>query len=943
MIRRLLALLLLLALGFSTLWLALGREAFTAKRSGQVQVKTDTPPTPGRSPSMGGIDVQPAREGTPRVTFSIEGAFEVQPTREVPLADGSKLLLPTYRLHADDTRARPEADNLMEMSGVTVELFRLVGSDGDPRTEKSGELTASTVLVEIERDAQGRPSIHQDREMDFRDAVFRNLPAAGLTEMILRVGRARLRTTDSEAVLRTAEREPFTLELLGDQRATMTGKGLLATIPTGDAPGPIDVRVLADPELVTADGKTSLRARGELHFLEAREASGSIDLHDHVEMSFVTSSGGPPLIARGDRVRAGLQRARGGGGRNGALWEWVALYGSPAFVDAGQAQIECERLDVLPSAGGSMQLLSASGTPTRVTLSTPGAQPSVLVSERRVHLLPIADSLHEWIGPLGFPRGALGPRFGQLIVFVGQSSVSAEQTNGTLELHARDGLMVLRGTTPSSMTTVRGLGAVSATMPGEDVALVGTDGLLLHDMPAPDGRDLTLTMGSGDRAAPHFDLRRGDSLHLEGHGRVEMRQQTRGELRHGDIDMTSPGEDGVLEVSQGTLRAIRQLHAELEGGSVRDLDASGARCTIDAVLRDGAVHCEATSVRSTDGRSFVLRGSPARVVDASRGTIEGERVDLLAFGDASGLRARGRSRLRGQLQRENGAPVDVDMRGDLAELLPWRVPPRALAWHAGFMPASVRPIVAASWRTPHVHLRGDVTFDLTDPNEAQAENTGHGDELWLQVVEGHGGLGLLLGQPAGVRVTTQDQSAEGEASAIAFRHDGKAMAVTLLPAVFEEASMRVTAGSTPGGDTAGNTNALGVRELTVYCDGRIEVEERVVRFLGPVRVVGDETNDAEPTLSVTADGMTMQRDANGAVTEITADGGVDLTSARAHGQGDTLILDLKRSLAVLRSQREVASIEIDGGHRLTGRQLELDYTTHTVRAWYGDVRPREGR
>ena len=42
------------------------------------------------------------------------------------------------------------------------------------RAEKAGVLTATTVLVEIDRDAHGRPTIHEDREMDLRDAHLRS-------------------------------------------------------------------------------------------------------------------------------------------------------------------------------------------------------------------------------------------------------------------------------------------------------------------------------------------------------------------------------------------------------------------------------------------------------------------------------------------------------------------------------------------------------------------------------------------------------------------------------------------------------------------------------------------------------------------------------------------------------------------------------------------------
>jgi hypothetical protein len=138
-----------------------------------------------------------------------------------------------------------------------------------------------------------------------------------------------------------------------------------------------------------------------------------------------------------------------------------------------------------------------------------------------------------------------------------------------------------------------------------------------------------------------------------------------------------------------------------------------------------------------------------------------------------------------------------------------------------------------------------------------------------------------------------------------------------------------------------DAGALGVRDLTVFCRGEIRVEERHVRLLGPVRVVGDGDDDAAATLTLTADGMVMHRDAAGAVTSMVADGNVVLTSPRVGGTADTLTLDVKRALAVLGSRDKIASIVLDGT-RFTGTHLEFDYVTHAVRAWYGEVGPQLG-
>ncbi len=935
MTRRILLFIVLLGLGFLALRLALGSSAFSARRGPATE---DVQSGRQRPPPTGGIDV-PSKEGDGRLTFSIQGEFEVQPTRAIPLADGTKLLLPKYRLHADDTRPRPEGDNLMELRGVTVELFRLQREGAEPKAVQAGVLTAAMVLVEIERDAHGRPTVHEDREMDFHDAHFRTLPSAGSTLMSLRVARARLRTTDQGAVLRTVEREPFTLRLEGSEPATITGLGLHATMPTGDTVGPVEMRVLAEPRLTSDDGRSTLTARGELLFTEQPDGTARLNLHDDVSASFVQRPGSAPLTARGDHLIAGLRRTREAG-KQGALWQWLVLHGAPAQIDAGQARVECERIDVLPSATGSAGLIAATGAPARLTLTPADGAPSVFTSERRICMVPIADSLHEWLGPLGFPRTAFATNFSHMITFAGRSHVEAEQPGGRLTLDASRGLVMLRGDKDGGATSLRGLGDVQAALPGGEATLSGDDGLLLHDAPTKTGRIAWLTLGVGGVAAPRFELRRGDAFTLQGHGRCALRQTTDGAQQTTHIEVTSEGQDAVVRVPEGSLLALHKLDATLVAGAITQLDATGTHCIFEGQTRDGLVRGEATAVHSTDGRTFRLRGAPAHVVRGKQGEVFGDVIDLIRTDDGAGLRAHGNARIAARVARKNGTFQDLDLYGDFAEVLPWRVPPTALRWQARFLPPSARAVFAASWLTPHVHVRGAVRFTLDDPADLAAKNAGDGDELWLALGD-NGGRGRLLGQPAHVRVAASGQDALGGAQTISFLLAEEKPLVTLSPSLGHESSMRLATAD----DQAQGRTKVGVRELTVYCRGDIRIEDRQIRFLGPVRVLGDETAGQAPTLALTADGMVMQRDAKGAVTEIVATGLVTLTSPRVRGEADVLTLDIKKGIAVLssRTPRGLASITLDNGLFFQNSHLEFDYTTYAVAAWYGSVAPREGQ
>ena len=79
---------------------------------------------------------------------------------------------------------------------------------------------------------------------------------------------------------------------------------------------------------------------------------------------------------------------------------------------------------------------SASGTPTKVTLSRPGEPPSVLTSERRIHIVPLTQNLHDYLGPYGLNVRQLGRSFTQAIVFSGNSQIEMQQPEGTLRLSA---------------------------------------------------------------------------------------------------------------------------------------------------------------------------------------------------------------------------------------------------------------------------------------------------------------------------------------------------------------------------------------------------------------------------------------------------------------------------------------------------------------------------
>ncbi len=931
MIRRALVFLVLVAAGFLLLRLFLGETAFTAKTQG------GAPPPPAQDrPAGGGIGLQSGQDRG-GVTFSVAGAIELQRTREMPLEGGSRLVLPTYRIKAKDSRPRPERDNLVELDGVTVEMFRIVTRPGaEPIAEPSGTLDAASVLIEIERDAQGRPSLQEDRDMDVREATFTSRAAAGVPPMTLVVARARLRSGTSGSTLTTAPDQRFTLTIGGDRPLTLVGAGLAASIPADPTTGPLDIRVLHDPALTMDDGATVLRARGELHFLEQPDHSSTLDLRDDVTMQS-TLVGSTPLTARGEHLHGSMRRSRGGAGKQEAQWANLVLTGAPARVDGGQFAVEGDRLDVLPSLSGGARLLTATGQPARLELLGRDGERSQMAAERRIHIVPLGQLHDDVVRAYGFGRGTLGARFGQLVIFEGSTTVDLAQATGRLALTAAAGLRILRGTTPGSPTTLVGLGAVTADIAGDDLHVAGDDGFVLHDAQTAGVREIRLTLGAPRSAPPRFDVRRGSELHVSGTGRCELQQTMREGGTEGRVELRSPAQDAIAVLPTGTLRRIRALDATTDAGGLRSFFAEGDSCELDAALADGTrVTGEATQIRSDDASEFRLEGAPASVVRAGEGKVLGRSIRVRRARRGVSLRAEGDAQLATSIDHTAPAAATADLRADVIVVQPWRAPPAALLWHASFLPPSAAVVFAAAWRTPHVHATGSVTLDMPGSGDHREDTHAEGRELWLAADAG-AARGRLTGAPASVRVQQDGQRTIGEASTILFAQQGGRGRLSLLRTGPDSPRLRLT---DPDGTRLAGLPTADVRALSISCAGPILVEERSVAFDGPVKVVGEGTpNGSEqraPGFELSANGMQLARDATGAVVAMTASGDVRVASPRLRGAGETLSLQLRRTLCTFDHPRGDARLTLDDGTSWRGNRIEVDYASYTVRAWYGD-------
>lgn len=269
---------------------------------------------------------------------------------------------------------------------------------------------------------------------------------------------------------------------------------------------------------------------------------------------------------------------------------------------------------------------------------------------------------------------------------------------------------------------------------------------------------------------------------------------------------------------------------------------------------------------------------------------------------------------------------------------PWRAPPAAILWHASFLPPAAAIGFASSWRTPHVHAVRKVSLELPGTGPAAESTHAEGSELWLAVEPG-GARGRLTGPPAVVVVDRDGQRTIGEAPTILFgHHDGRGT-VSLLPTGSALPILRLA--DAKGAKFSG-LPAADIRALAITCAGPILVEERTVSFRGPVHATGENEAD-QAGFELHADTMQMSRDTAGAIVEITAAGNVRVASPRLSGSGKTLTLQLKRTLCIFEHPRGDARIVLDDGTSWRGNRIEVDYTSYTVRAWYGDLGSGEAK
>lgn len=939
MIKKLVAVVLLMGAGFTVLYLATGGESLASFGAGETVGQEPETGAPGIRVPIG--DEQEGETGE-NLTVSYRGELEINELREITLSDGSHRHIELYKLHSNNSF--PRNDGTWELQDVTVRFYETRGTPEEPIAVEAGVLRAQLAYVEIGKDNEGNRSVAMDKDIVLDRAVLVTGEHARIKNLSMTMERALVRSTESALFVRTADDNmPFEIEIAAaDGPATLSGRGLTAEFPVSEEPGqprPMIIEVTRDPVLIHrgAHGDSRLAADGPLTYRENADTGiAHISAEGHVQIdsagALVTSGSSAgaeaqSLIASGDRLRATLRRspATTGSGSPRVAWRSMHLVGSaetPAGLVGRGMVLTCDAVDVTPNIEGEPWLFTASGKP-RLEHEENGRTMRFAAAER-IHLVRIAPHLSPWLRGRGWSRWTASPQLGELLIFEGASSLELPHGEDLLTLHAQDGLRVLRGLEGTGQMTVLGLGEVQLDSDGTEdrLHLTGSDGFLLHvDV---DGQTLRL----GPRTTnPHhrFELATAD-MTARGSGAFTLVRPAATD-QPGEITLSSPNSDIELTIpgTEGRLGQVATLTAAFGQGQMRQFDARGTACRLLWQGEQGQIDGTAVRIHSETAETWILRGSPAVVV-SDRGTFEGAHIRIVQLTEKDTLlEATGQARLRAKDFGLVGAPAEsdgqVDLTADRILYLPFAAPAAAatqLVW----------PEQPTSLLTPHLLAWRDVVVQHLDA-KGHPVNHARGETLVVEI--GDAPTGQLRGSPAVVtRRDPAGQSVVAIAPVVTFAGSG-GQDLSLIPT--DGGQTEITIGNRRGplatlGQTEGTTR--------IVCTGPIDVAEDQVLFGGPVTVtsLGPDGEDEPDGFHAAAERMRMGRNPEtGEFESIHTSNGTALRWRGIKLRGSEVSLDLVRHWCSLRDRDNRASLTLPSGYSGRCSRAEFNYLTYESKVW----------
>ncbi|MFY9342880.1 MAG: hypothetical protein WAT39_10345 [Planctomycetota bacterium] len=977
--KRLLAFLVLLALGIAVLRFAIGDEGVT----GPGPVSATDQPAP---PRPGGEGI-PVRQGSFGATVTQTGPLKIPRWRPIDEGGGRVRKEEIFVLAAADSR--PVGNGVQQLDGVQVQIF--------DRGRQVATMNGRQAFVELQTDARGELSFDEAKDIDLREVVVTSLPDGPLGGVRLELGDAKVRIAGGELLLTTDRDQPVLMTMAGERTVTLRGKGAQARFPRdrNSALRAADVEILHEPVL-EADGLVAT-AKGRLHLVEDLDSgTGKVTLDDQVVLELADgrlqwAGAGPrapaaaptaPAKVSGDQFTGWLlhsKTARDDGTARSVLhWRQLVLTGAPARVELPELRLDAPKLTVLPGVLDEPFLITAHGGAARFELRELRAagQPPRLATgsaQRRIHLASPGQGAGAFHRSFGFPRWSLAP-LDQTRVVVAEGAAQLVSELRTVD--ASDGVRIVRREGADG-GIARGFGTVAITQRAtnarqQDLLASGNDGFT--HLVTPAGEWLYLGAASTDpgRPAPpcRFDVRYGDST-LRGLGTCVA-------SRSGDLvrlDVSSP--DASLHATmpgQGLdLRGVHRLTGTLAGETLGELDVAGWPVVLDLDRAGERATARAPRIVQIGPQSFRLLPPDDQAPTATwSGLGPNDRMPALARTIAARDRQPAQSiDLRGPCidvhrvggdavlvdavaagaelpevfarvaNPDGGEPTTIACSAERLRLLPFLTSPWVRRWHLPGGAFALDQVTFHASGRPWLLVDAVRTFELDDPRMGHVTGTGHR----LLVSQG-GRAAVFFGDPdnlvpARVERTRQGRTitTEGARVRVLDEPDGRLEAFGSFPDRSTFLAPTITL------HEPGRTGLLSHMRAT--CRGNIDVRQDAIVFAGPVQAQGLRADGSDDPDGVHLDAreLTMQRQLQPAgllqpgdiVRVVAKDVTVDWT--RLDARCAEIELDLQRSVCIAKDPGD-ATVLLPNGIEIRAPQVEVNWETMTMQYRRGRIARR---
>lgn len=981
--KRILAFVLLLALGGVAMWWAIGDESVRA--NGNDTERTDNPirkqPRPSNAP---GVKVT-QNAGT---SISQRGPLTFGEWRPIDLGGGHMRKEDVFVLRATDSL--PIGDGLQHLIGVTVELF--------DKGKHAATIVASDAFVELGRNANGDPTFKENKKIDVRGMVITAEPDSRMAGLKLELGDGTITIGDNEVQLTTEVDQDVKVTFEGERSVVLTGKGAKARLPRSREGGlqMAQITIERNPLLTTEDLK--LRSTGRLHYVENTVTGvAQISMDDDVELEVMHASMKlpgmrsdkvDPLIGRrstirGDQFIGWLLRNRTKSesknddrGRKGATdgamsWQRLLLVGAPAAIDVPGVHVTTPRVMVRPGVLGDPFIISAHGGESRIEqtdLSLGKNQEDLVVgvSPRRIHVVRPSNAAGVLHRSMGFPQWALRSlEQQQLFIFEGASRFES----GTRTIKASKGLVVIRRDVGEN-AIVQGFGEIEVIQrgtpekPGDkprpDLYAKGSDGMLLTKSNGREHLRLGPAIDEQSRRwrEHRYSVRYGKAS-VKGLGACEVART--GERTTLELRAPFNQIEADFDTEGTTLRNVRQLLATLEGETVTDLDVAGLPVKATFVKDGETLLTQAPRLRQIGPHSLRLLPmdldeSPwselneldrtPRLVRTWQevrdgGTprdhaveVVGPRIDLHYAGGRSAIidahhQGDELPRIYAKVpQAGSTEPTTVSCSAERLRVLPFALTPEARRLHMAGMKGLFPDVMLHALAQPWLIVDRVKEFQLDD--EQQGHITGTGDRLLIS----QGGRAVLfVGDPDAQTAAIVTRSHEGrvvrmEGARVRVRNDD----VVRLSALgsFEDRSTFLSPTMT--------LHESGARSLLSHmraaCRGNIHIDPDAVRFDGSVEAHGltpDGQNDPDG-IHIDAIELIMNRHTSGKDTGkvkdiLGKDVIIDWTRLNARAADMQLNLVSGDCIAI---DPKGAQVNLPNGEELRYTRIAVNYKTWAI-------------